>query len=107
MSLSVRVLASSASGSRASRRKYGDFTRAASTRLARCRSVIASGASGSRPGSQSRWGRAGAGEGGGVPRGRRRGGGGREPRQPVELGAGERGGRRVGRRRQDAIGHVG
>src|SRR5437867_8282343 len=57
MSLSVRVLASSASGSRARRRKYGDFTRAASTRLARWRSVIASTASGSSQGSQSSWAR--------------------------------------------------
>src|SRR5262247_1380064 len=57
MSLSVRVLASSASGSRASRRKYGDFTRAASTRLARWRAVIASTASGSSQGSQSSWAR--------------------------------------------------
>src|SRR2546426_10678004 len=53
MSLSVRVLASSASGSRASRRKYGDFTRAASTRLATWRSVSAPTASGSSQGSQS------------------------------------------------------
>src|SRR6266545_2954329 len=53
MSLSVRVLASSASGSRARRRKYGDFTRAASTRLAMWRSVIASTASGSSQGSHS------------------------------------------------------
>src|SRR4029453_31350 len=57
MSLSVRVLASSASGSRARRRKYGDFTRAASTRLARWRSVIASAAKGSSHGSQSSWAR--------------------------------------------------
>src|SRR3989442_8765842 len=57
MSLSVRVLASSASGSRARRRKYGDFTRAASTRLAMWRSVIASTASGSSQGSQSSWAR--------------------------------------------------
>src|SRR5947208_7422616 len=57
MSLSVRVLASSASGSRARRRKYGDFTRAASTRLARWRSVIASMAGGSSQGSQSSWAR--------------------------------------------------
>src|SRR2546425_9573508 len=57
MSLSVRVLASSASGSRARRRKYGDFTRAASTRLARWRWVIASTASGSSQGSQSSWAR--------------------------------------------------
>src|SRR6476660_1589179 len=60
MSLSVRVLASSASGSRARRRKYGDFTRAASTRLARWRSVIASTASGSSQGSQSSWARVNA-----------------------------------------------
>src|SRR5215831_8536496 len=53
MSLSVRVLASSASGSRASRRKYGDLTLAASTRLATWRGVNASGASGSSQGSQS------------------------------------------------------
>src|SRR6187397_591534 len=53
MSLSVRVLASSASGSRASSRKYGDFTRAASTRLAMWRSVSASAISGSSQGSQS------------------------------------------------------
>src|SRR5437667_9960828 len=53
MSLSVRVLASSAAGSRASSRKYGDLTRAASTRLARWRSVIASTASGSSHGSHS------------------------------------------------------
>src|SRR6185503_13757020 len=53
MSLSVRVRASSASGSRASRRKYGDFTRAASTRAAMCRSVNPSAASGSSQGSQS------------------------------------------------------
>src|SRR5687767_15287723 len=53
MSLSVRVRASSASGSRASRRKYGDFTRAASTRLAMWRPVIASAISGSSQGSQS------------------------------------------------------
>src|SRR5437867_1077105 len=57
MSLSVRVLASSASGSRARRRKYGDFTRAASTRLAMWRSVIASTGSGSSQGSQSSWAR--------------------------------------------------
>src|SRR6267143_277500 len=57
MSLSVRVLASSASGSRARRRKYGDFTRAASTRLARWRAVIASTASGSSQGIQSSWAR--------------------------------------------------
>src|SRR5437879_4838700 len=57
MSLSVRVLASSASGSRARRRKYGDFTRAASTRLARWREVNASTASGSSQGSQSSWAR--------------------------------------------------
>src|SRR5947199_3887652 len=57
MSLSVRVLASSASGSRARRRKYGDFTRAASTRLAMWRSVISSAASGSSHGSQSSWAR--------------------------------------------------
>src|SRR5712691_1775980 len=57
MSLSVRVLASSASGSRARRRKYGDFTRAASTRLATWRSVIASTASGSSQGSHSSWAR--------------------------------------------------
>src|SRR4029453_4935000 len=57
MSLSVRVLASSASGSRARSRKYGDFTRAASTRLAMWRSVIASTASGSSQGSQSSWAR--------------------------------------------------
>src|SRR5207249_9365833 len=57
MSLSVRVLASSASGSRARRRKFGDFTRAASTRLAMWRSVIASTASGSSQGSQSSWAR--------------------------------------------------
>src|SRR6185369_10295304 len=60
MSLSVRVLASSASGSRARRRKYGDFTRAASTRLAMWRSVIASTASGSSQGSQSSWARVNA-----------------------------------------------
>src|SRR5262249_4995488 len=53
MSLSVRVLASRASGSRASRRKYGDFTLAASTRLAMWRGVNASAASGSSQGSQS------------------------------------------------------
>src|ERR1700686_2097952 len=53
MSLSVSVRARSASGSRASRRKYGDFTRAASTRPALCRSVKASTASGSSQGSQS------------------------------------------------------
>src|SRR5262249_40655272 len=53
MSLSVRVRASRASGSRASRRKYGDLTRAASTRLATWRGVIASTASGSSQGSQS------------------------------------------------------
>src|SRR5881397_3912223 len=53
MSLSVRVLASSASGSRARRRKYGDFTRAASTRLAMWRGLNASTASGSSQGSQS------------------------------------------------------
>src|SRR5215471_5586287 len=53
MSLSVRVRASSASGSRASRRKYGDFIRAASTRLATWRSVMASAASGSSQGSHS------------------------------------------------------
>src|SRR6185436_8155949 len=57
MSLSVSVRASSASGSRARRRKYGDFTRAASTRLARWRSVIASTAKGSSHGSQSSWAR--------------------------------------------------
>src|SRR4030095_2414540 len=57
MSLSVRVLASSASGSRARRRKYGDFTRAASTRLAMWRAVIASTASGASQGSQSSWAR--------------------------------------------------
>src|SRR5215470_19683447 len=57
MSLSVRVLASSASGSRASSRKYGDFTRAASTRLAMWRGVKASAASGSSQGSQSSWAR--------------------------------------------------
>src|SRR5271156_2195142 len=45
MSLSVSVRARSASGSRASRRKYGDLTRAASTRLAMGRSVRASTAS--------------------------------------------------------------
>src|SRR4029434_2742566 len=56
-SLSVSVGASSASGSRARRRKYADFTRAASTRLARWRSVIASTASGSSQGSQSSWAR--------------------------------------------------
>src|SRR5437867_562617 len=55
MSLSVRVLASRASGSRASRRKYGDFTRAASTKLARWRSVSASSISGGSHGSQSSW----------------------------------------------------
>src|SRR4029453_1677415 len=55
MSLSVRVLAPSASGSRASRRKYGDFTRAASTKLARWRSVSASSISGGSQGSQSSW----------------------------------------------------
>src|SRR6266446_7618205 len=53
MSLSVSVRARSASGSRASSRKYGDFTRAASTRPAMCRSVNASTASGSSQGSQS------------------------------------------------------
>src|SRR6185503_130919 len=53
MSLSVRVRAPRASGSRASRRKYGDFTRAASTRPAMCLSVRASTASGSSQGSQS------------------------------------------------------
>src|SRR5713226_4160039 len=53
MSLSVSVRARSASGSRASSRKYGDFTRAASTRQALCRSVNASTASGSSQGSQS------------------------------------------------------
>src|SRR5450631_84521 len=53
MSLSVRVRAPRASGSRASSRKYGDFTRAASTRPAMCRSVNASIASGSSQGSQS------------------------------------------------------
>src|SRR5438067_11052188 len=53
MSLSVSVRARSASGSRASRRKYGDFTRAASTRAAMCRSLNASTASGSSQGSQS------------------------------------------------------
>src|SRR2546422_4501003 len=57
MSLSVRVLASSASGSRARRRKYGDFTRGASRRLAGWRSVIAWTASGSSQGSQSSWAR--------------------------------------------------
>src|SRR4029450_8920757 len=56
MSLSVRVLASRASGSRASRRKYGDFTRAASTKLARWRSVSASSISGGGQGSPSSWG---------------------------------------------------
>src|SRR5262245_44996573 len=69
MSLSVRVLASSASGSRARRRKYGDFTRAASTRLARWRGVNASTARGSSHGSQSTWARVkavGAVCGGGV-----------------------------------------
>src|SRR5688572_33354460 len=60
MSLSVRVLASSASGSRARRRKYGDFTRAASTRLVMWRSVIASTARGSSQGSQSSWARVNA-----------------------------------------------
>src|SRR5271170_8422504 len=53
MSLSVRVRACSASGSRASRRKYGDFTRAASSKPAICRSVRASTASGSSQGNQS------------------------------------------------------
>src|SRR5271168_4863182 len=53
MSLSVRVRARSASGSRANRRKYGDFTRAASTKPAICRSVKASTASGSSQGNQS------------------------------------------------------
>src|SRR5580704_2239404 len=53
MSLSVSVRARNASGSRASSRKYGDFTRAASTRPAMCRSVKASTASGSSQGSQS------------------------------------------------------
>src|SRR5476649_1088173 len=53
MSLSVRVRASSTSGSRASRRKYGDFTREASTRLSRCRAVIFSASIGSSQGSQS------------------------------------------------------
>src|SRR6266571_4669101 len=53
MSLSVSVRDLSASGSRASRRKYGDFTRAASTSPAICRSVNASAASGSSQGNQS------------------------------------------------------
>src|SRR5471032_2287184 len=53
MSLSVRVRASSTSGSRASSRKYGDFTRDASTRLSRWRAVIFSAAIGSSHGSQS------------------------------------------------------
>src|SRR5476649_349597 len=53
MSLSVRVRASSTSGSRASSRKYGDFTRDASTRLSRCRAVIFSASIGSSQGSQS------------------------------------------------------
>src|SRR5882757_9953839 len=53
MSLSVRVRASSTSGSRASSRKYGDFTREASTRLSRWRAVIFSASIGSSHGSQS------------------------------------------------------
>src|SRR5476651_1014133 len=53
MSLSVRVRASSTSGSRASSRKYGDFTRDASTRLSRWRAVIFSASIGSSQGSQS------------------------------------------------------
>src|SRR5471032_2818051 len=53
MSLSVRVRASSTSGSRASSRKYGDFTRDASTRLSRWRAVIFSASIGSSHGSQS------------------------------------------------------
>src|SRR5947209_4755203 len=53
MSLSVSVRACKASGSRASRRKYGDFARAASTSAAIWRLLSASAASGSSHGSQS------------------------------------------------------
>src|SRR5438874_795032 len=53
MSLSVSVRARSASGSRASNRKYADFARAASTSVSMCSSVRASTASGSSQGSQS------------------------------------------------------
>src|SRR4051812_42871147 len=53
MSLSVLVRASSTAGSRASRRKYGDLTRAASTSACICRGVSSDASSGSSQGSHS------------------------------------------------------